>query len=259
MIRLIKYTVLIAGLAFLGFVALMNLTPGYFQPGNCSCGVKYLTDEQAGKERLASVCALTGVCNQTFGEKILLLLAKLDFNKGPSVTLPQASIPSSVTTTTLPIATDTVGWKTYTNGVDRYQINFPPTWHWTEHRSSLNEVFIESSEPDSQVPNIGRYQVDIDTRKLFPGQTMEDAVRENNQTGAQEFNPGGPKPPLSINIRSTPFVRNYYYVVLANNHRSAAIPLAAKDSLIFIHVLNWPQDQDYSLFDQILSTFKFTN
>lgn len=159
---------------------------------------------------------------------------------------------------TPPLSDPTVNWKTYTNNIDSYQVKLPETWDWSVRGyRSQNEVFINSKEPDPKIPGIRKYQLIIDTRKLFPEETYDDAVVSYNQVGAQEFNPGGPKPPISIVKKSTSFLKEYYFVVLANSQRSAAIPIVDKRSLILIHVLNWPEKQDYLLFDLILSTFKF--
>lgn len=68
-------------ISFLVFILWMNLTPGYFQYSGCLCKIGYLTDEQAQEGRNAPICAVVGVCGPVIGDKPLLLLAKLDFNR----------------------------------------------------------------------------------------------------------------------------------------------------------------------------------
>lgn len=67
-------------ISFLGVVVWMNLTPGYFQYGSCGCTVEYVMDQQS------STCTLNGVCEpaavRRFIDHFLLILVKLDFNKG---------------------------------------------------------------------------------------------------------------------------------------------------------------------------------
>lgn len=68
---------------FLLFVGWMNLTPGHFQ-GTCYCTVKYMTNEEAEKERLG-ICRVIGICRYTESSLpktlFLILVSNLDFNK----------------------------------------------------------------------------------------------------------------------------------------------------------------------------------
>ncbi len=63
------------------FVAWMNLTPGYFQAtGACGCIYKYLVDEENHYNNTFHQC--TDIfCEPSFGDRVKLLLANLDFNR----------------------------------------------------------------------------------------------------------------------------------------------------------------------------------
>lgn len=80
--NVLKLFLFVLILPSLGFIAWMNLTPGYFQYGGCSCAVKYITDAQAQEERQSPICAVVGICAPRIWYKPLLFLAKLDFNRG---------------------------------------------------------------------------------------------------------------------------------------------------------------------------------
>lgn len=86
----------IAGV-LLVIIAWMNLTPGYFQYGDCFCKVGYFTNQQIETDRQNPRCHLLD-CQppSKFGSwlwKLELNLARLDFNRGPKVSTPIENLP----------------------------------------------------------------------------------------------------------------------------------------------------------------------
>ena len=91
MIKKISILVLMSTLLCFLYI---NITPGYYQPIPCGCGLKYQTYEQYKESEAATleVDPITGVkglksgvlcasCYETFLQKVLLKVNKFDFNK----------------------------------------------------------------------------------------------------------------------------------------------------------------------------------
>lgn len=154
---------------------------------------------------------------------------------------------------------ETANWKTYKSTRFKYQISYPPLWKLTE-QSATGDINLASQETIQD--GIPKFLIETNTVNRSRGDiTVQEEVRQLTYE-TRECLPGGPPTgaactaePKTVSKKLLPDGNAYYLVVTATDKKIAVMPTL--NEFIEIKFSVWPKDSEY-LFDQILSTFQFT-
>lgn len=184
----------------------------------------------------------------------LTYVLTLNKNQPPPV-LPQPSplITMVSPTSVVPSSDPTAGWKTYENALYQYSFKYPPKSKIIY--KPVNKNVPESGNADTVLINLDEVkQIEILVSDL--SSNLQSLKEEAMQLGSRD---GLPDP--IVLEKSTQNLPNYYSVTTSNNQRFAIIPIP-KNSSKYAYFTSGNivlTDDAFKIFDQILSTFKFTN
>jgi hypothetical protein len=184
---------------------------------------------------------------------IFYLLSKL--YSPPKVT----QLPLSATPVSSPTPSPLI-FKTYVNTDLGYQIQYPSDWTVTEKPTILQS-------PDQRDVPIPRYSLAFNERVKTSLSFLEIASRSGESCigscpeSGEKSNPDFYKiVPPGVNKNMIDSVHEYYLVTPISNPPMAIIPLPEnKKYYLEISPMIWPKNSDYSLFYQILFSFKFVS
>ena len=154
---------------------------------------------------------------------------------------------------------ETANWKTYTSSLGQYSIRYPNNWYQSEEKGNNASPILKIS-PSSNTDNISNY-----------GQTIFVSVQDSPKNlTIEEFNVEGITVQLPGGKMGKP---QYTYTPILvdgiEGKRSTDIPGQFENDTVFakkgnrIYEINWVKGPGAQImketFDQILSTFKFTD
>ncbi len=162
-----------------------------------------------------------------------------------------SNIPQPLSTQSSPIsspADETANWKTYTNTTLGFTFMYPSNWK----ESALPTSSIQS--PDTKIDNV--HSLTTGTRVLIEtysyGKTIESNVNALFSDCAQ-------KNLLETFMIGPHSAKEYSYFCPGSPENSLAVIIQGNDNVFVIRFETIPQNTNKQVFDQILSTFKFTN
>lgn len=152
----------------------------------------------------------------------------------------QKPIPSPTPT----VSSDpTVNWKTYTNNEQDFSMKYPNTW--------LEPVKTPESTRVDYKFNPGGLDITIG---FYYDQTLQRQKTYDEEVAAQEKNAAGKKNIVIGNITKTIYINT----IGASTIEETVLFKGKGQNIIWISMI-FPPTTDPSIFDQILSTFTFTN
>jgi len=163
--------------------------------------------------------------------------------------------------TITPSLNPTAEWQIYTNSIYHYEIKYPPGWVLRE--PSVLEYYGNSqiSIPTHSIHIIAynKTQKSLEEHAISLGTSCVGTCPESgdglNLIEGKDYQLIKPK----VEKKSNQSLNEYYLITKHNGTIEAIIPIPDNDKYyLYIWPSAWPKNESKDLFDQILSTFKFS-
>ncbi len=168
-----------------------------------------------------------------------------------------ATTPTPIVPTLIPASDQTANWKTYTDSKWGYRFDYPPIWQI--NKESADQVVGGGSVKGGSASPYLNIIVWTRDPTLTP---QQEAIQRAQGPGTDcTGNPNAgvcpPQPIKSIENKSSANLKQYYYVVTANNQISVFIPIPNNPAKFIEFDCDNANAASIQLFNQLISSFQF--
>ncbi len=205
-----------------------------------------------------------------FGISVFLIISTISgylyLKKAPETTIDKSNstppyLTDTLKTTITPSPNPTIKWHTYSNSVYHYEIKYPPGWvlrepsvleYYGNSQISIPTHSIHITAYNKTQRSLEEHAISLGTRCVGTCPESGDGL---NLIEGKDYQLIKPK----VEKKSNHNLSEYYFITSHNGTIEAIIPIPDNNKYyIYIWPSAWPKNESKDLFDQILSTFKFS-